>query len=177
MDLQLIQEKIYTIRERRVMLDHDLAVLYGVDTKRLKEAVRRNIERFPDDFMYALTKTEYDSLRSQFATLNKMRRGEHIKYYPFAFTEQGIAMLSGVLHSEKAIQMNILIMRAFIVLRQVALQYQELASRVLEISGTVSEHGEQLELIHLAIEKLLNEKAAQVSWEERERIGFYKQDS
>ena len=177
MDLQLIQEKIYTIRERRVMLDHDLAVLYGVDTKRLKEAVSRNIERFPDDFMYALTKTEYDSLRSQFATLNKMRRGEHIKYYPFAFTEQGIAMLSGVLHSEKAIQMNILIMRAFIVLRQVALQYQELASRVLEISGTVSEHGEQLELIHLAIEKLLNEKAAQVSWEERERIGFYKQDS
>jgi hypothetical protein len=177
MDLQLIQEKIYTIRERRVMLDHDLAVLYGVDTKRLKEAVRRNIERFPDDFMYALTKTEYDSLRSQFATLNKMRRGEHIKYYPFAFTEQGIAMLSGVLHSEKAIQMNILIMRAFIVLRQVALQYQELASRVLEISGTVSEHGEQLELIHLAIEKLLNEKAVQVSWEERERIGFYKQDS
>jgi hypothetical protein len=177
MDLQLIQEKIYTIRERRVMLDHDLAVLYGVDTKRLKEAVRRNIERFPDDFMYALTKTEYHSLRTQFATLNKMRRGEHIKYYPFAFTEQGIAMLSGVLHSEKAIQMNISIMRAFIALRQLALQYQELASRVLEISGTVSEHGEQLELIHLAIEKLLNEKAAQVSWEERERIGFYKQDS
>jgi hypothetical protein len=106
-----------------------------------------------------------------------MKRGEHIKYYPFAFTEQGIAMLSGVLHSEKAIQMNISIMRAFIALRQLALQYQELASRVLEISGTVSEHGEQLELIHLAIEKLLNEKAAQVSWEERERIGFYKQDS
>jgi hypothetical protein len=177
MDLQLIQEKIYTIRDRRVILDHDLAVLYGVDTKRLKEAVRRNIERFPDDFMYALTKTEYDSLRTQFATLNKMKRGEHIKYYPFAFTEQGIAMLSGVLHSEKAIQMNISIMRAFIALRQLALQYQELASRVLEISGTVSEHGEQLELIHLAIEKLLNEKAAQVSWEERERIGFYKQDS
>jgi hypothetical protein len=177
MDLQLIQEKIYTIRDKRVMLDHDLAVLYGVETKRLKEAVRRNIERFPDDFMYALTKPEYDSLRTQFASLEKMRRGEHIKYYPFAFTEQGIAMLSGVLHSEKAIQMNISIMRAFIALRQLALQYQELASRVLEISGTVSEHGEQLELIHLAIEKLLNEKAAQVSWEERERIGFYKQDS
>jgi len=177
MDLQLIQEKIYTIRGKRVMLDHDLAALYGVETKRLKEAVRRNIERFPDDFMYALTKLEYDSLRTQFASLEKMRRGEHIKYYPFAFTEQGVAMLSGVLHSEQAIQMNISIMRAFIALRQLALQYQELASRVLEISGTVSEHGEQLKLIHLAIEKLLNEKAAQVSWEERERIGFYKQDS
>ncbi|NCI47217.1 ORF6N domain-containing protein [Sediminibacterium soli] len=172
MDVQLIQEKIYTVRGRRVMLDHDLAVLYDVETKRLKEAVRRNIGRFPDDFMYALTRDEYQSLRTQFASLDKGRRGEHIKYYPFAFTEQGIAMLSSVLHSEKAIQMNIVIMRAFIAIRQIALQYQELALEVMDIRHTVTGHSEQLVLINLAIEKLLGDKADQVAWEERERIGF-----
>ncbi len=97
MDLQLIQNKIYEIRGQRVMLDFDLAVLYTTETKRLKEAVRRNINRFPVDFMFELTNQEYDSLRSQIASLKNLKRGEHSKYLPFAFTEQGVAMLASVL--------------------------------------------------------------------------------
>ncbi len=104
------QSLIYDLRGYKVMLDYNLAVLYGVETKRLKERVRRNISRFPEDFMFELTPDEYDSLRTQFASL---KRGQHSKYTPFAFTEQGVAMLSSVLNSEKAVQVNIEIMRAF----------------------------------------------------------------
>ena len=104
------QSLIYDLRGYKVMLDYDLAVLYGVETKRLKERVRRNNSRFPEDFMFELTSEEFNSLRSQFASL---KRGQHIKYLPFAFTEQGVAMLSSILNSEKAVQVNIEIMRAF----------------------------------------------------------------
>lgn len=113
--LQVIQNKIYEIRGQRVMLDFDLAELYGTETKRLKEAVRRNIKRFPIDFMFELTKEELYSLRSQIATSNK-RGGT--RYMPFAFTEQGVAMLSSVLNNETAIEININIMRAFVTVRQ-----------------------------------------------------------
>lgn len=113
--LQVIQNKIYEIRGQRVMLDFDLAELYGTETKRLKEAVRRNIKRFPIDFMFELTKEELYSLRTQFATSNK-RGGT--RYMPFAFTEQGVAMLSSVLNNETAIEININIMRAFVTVRQ-----------------------------------------------------------
>ena len=154
------------------MLDFDLALLYMVETKRLKEAVRRNIKRFPPDFMYELTYEEYNSLRSQFATLKEKGRGEHAKYLPFAFTEQGIAMLSGVLHSERAIEMNIAIMRAFISLRQFVFQYNDLANQIIEIKQSVSNHNEQLSQIYEAIENLLDEKVKQKAWSERERIGF-----
>jgi len=126
MELQLIQNKIYEIRGQRVMLDFDLAVLYDTEPKRLKEAVRRNIARFPGDFMFELTSEEYNSLRSQIASLKNLGRGEHRKYLPFAFTEQGVAMLASVLKSETAIQVNIQIVRAFIALRQYALGYAEL---------------------------------------------------
>ena len=102
--IELIASKIYLIRELKVMLDRDLAELYGVETKRLKEQVRRNIERFPQDFMFELTKDEYQALRSQIATL---KRGQHSKYAPFAFTEHGVLMLSSVLNSERALQVNI----------------------------------------------------------------------
>ena len=102
MELQIIQNKIYEIRGYKVMLDFDLAEIYGVETKRLKEQVRRNIERFPDDFMFELTRDEYNSLRSQFATL-EIGRGKYSKYLTFAFTEQGVAMLSTVLNSKLAI--------------------------------------------------------------------------
>ncbi len=95
MELQLIREKIYNIRGHKVILDSDLAELYVVETKRLKEAVRRNVQRFPPDFMFELTSLEYDSLRSQFASLEKKGRGAYTKYLPFAFTEQGIAMQVG----------------------------------------------------------------------------------
>ena len=119
MKLALIQNKIYTIRNQKVMLDFDLAELYGTETKRLKEAVRRNVERFEgDDFMFQLTGTEIAELsRTQIATLNK-GRGFNIKYAPFAFTELGVAMLSSVLNSKTAIEINRGIMRAFVAIRQ-----------------------------------------------------------
>lgn len=115
MDLQVIQNKIYEVRGQKVMLDFDLAKLYGSETKRLKEAVRRNLKRFPSDFMFELTKEEFERLRSQIASSNK-RGGT--RYMPFAFTEQGVAMLSSVLNSESAIEINISIMRAFVTVRQ-----------------------------------------------------------
>jgi hypothetical protein len=108
------------------MLDFDLAKRYEVETKRLKEAVRRNINRFPNDFMFEITRSEYNSLRSQFATLEVGGRGKYSKYQSFAFTELGVAMLSTVLNSEKAIEVNINIMRAFVTIRQYALGYVEL---------------------------------------------------
>jgi phage regulator Rha-like protein len=112
------------------MLDFDLADMYETETKRLKEAVRRNINRFPSDFMFELTNDEYNSLRTQFATLKNLGRGEHRKYLPFAFTEQGVAMLASVLKSEKAIEVNIQIVRAFVILRQYALGYAELNQKL-----------------------------------------------
>ena len=118
-NLQVIQSKIYEIRGQKVMLDFDLAEMYGTETKRLKEAVRRNMDRFEgDDFMFELTKEEITELsRTQFATLNK-GRGSNIKYLPFAFTELGVAMLSSVLNSKPAIEINRGIMRAFVAVRQ-----------------------------------------------------------
>ena len=121
-----IIRSIHEIRDVRVMLDFDLAEKYGVETKRLKEAVRRNINRFPSDFMFEITRDEYNSLRSQIATLEMGGRGKYSKYQPFAFTELGVAMLSTVLNSEKAIEVNIDIMRAFVAFRQYALNYAEL---------------------------------------------------
>ena len=114
-DLQLIQSKIYEIRGQRVMLDFDLAQMYGTETKVLKQAVKRNIKRFPTDFMFELNKEEFEFLRSQIVTSNQ-RGGT--RYMPFAFTEQGVAMLSSILNSEVAIEINISIMRAFIAVRQ-----------------------------------------------------------
>ena len=129
MELQTIQNKIYEIRGQQVMLDFDLAALYGSETKRLKEAVRRNIRRFPKDFMFELTKDEYETLRTQFATSNT-RGGT--RYMPFAFTEQGVAMLSSVLNSEVAIEINISIMRAFVSVRQYLFNTNHHAVREIE---------------------------------------------
>lgn len=173
MDAIHIQHKIHTLREQKVILDFDLALLYGVQTKRLKESVRRNIERFPPDFMFELTQQEYHFLRTQFASLEN-GKGKHSKYPPFAFTEQGIAMLSGVLSSDHAIQMNIAIMRAFIAVRKMMMQYSELASEVELIRKSVSNHGEQLGLIYEAIENIIDEQAEYKALQNRNRIGFMK---
>ena len=117
MDLQIIQDKIYEIRGQRVMLDFDLAELYGTETKYLKRSVKNNLKRFPPDFMFELTKEEWHFLRCNFSTLNR-GRGQHPKYLPFAFTELGVAMLSSVLNSEIAIEVNMGIIRAFVAVRQ-----------------------------------------------------------
>lgn len=115
------------------MLDHDLAQLYGVTVKRLNEQVKRNRRRFPEDFLLQLTAQETLSLRSQFATLNKQKRGAHRKYLPYAFTEQGVAMLSGVLSSSRAISVNIAIMRTFVKLRQMIETHKDLRKKIEEL--------------------------------------------
>jgi hypothetical protein len=134
-NLEIITQKIHEIRNQKVMLDYDLAALYEIETKILKQAVRRNLGRFPDDFMFELTKVEFDNLRSQIVTSNYGGR----RYMPFAFTEQGVAMLSSVLKSDKAIEINISIMRTFVTIRQFALNYTELQKRINEIEGQFPE--------------------------------------
>ncbi len=135
--IERIARHIYLIRALKVMLDSDLAELYGVTIGRLNEQVSRNRDRFPDDFMFRLTQEEYDALRSQIATL-KRGRGQHRKYLPRVFTEQGVAMLSSVLRSKQAVQVNIGIMRAFVRLREMLAGNEELARRVELIDRKVS---------------------------------------
>ena len=138
-ELVLVQDLIYEIRGKRVMLDSDLARLYGVETRALKQAVRRNIGRFPNDFMFELTIEESNAIstRSQIVTLKESGRGLNTKYKPFVFTEQGVAMLSSVLHSETAIQANIRIMRAFVRVRQYLLATSSLSAEVKELKAKV----------------------------------------
>ena len=121
------------------MLDRDLAELYGVETKQLKRQVRRNIERFPEDFMFVLTSKEYKIIRCQSGTLEK---GQHAKYLPMAFTEQGVAMLSGVINSKRAIQANIAIMRAFVKMRELLSTNKKLAQKLEELEKRLEEHDE-----------------------------------
>jgi phage regulator Rha-like protein len=170
--IQSIQNRIHEIRGHRVLLDRDLAALYETETKALNLAVKRNSKRFPADFMFQLTAEEWESLRLQNETIETSRRGRHTKYLPYAFTEQGVAMLSGVLNSDKAINMNIAIMRAFVEVRRVIAQQTDLREQLKLIKERLGEHDAQLNHIYDAMENLLDEKAIQRKWEDRERIGF-----
>jgi len=177
MQLIPIQQRIYDIRSHKVMLDFDLAELYEVTTSILNQAVKRNIGRFPEDFMFRLSISEWeqvmtDRMRSQFVIASQKKRNQHIT--PFAFTEHGITMLASVLSSKTAINVNIAIIRAFIALRQWTKNYEGLAEEINEIRQTVANHGEQLNLIYEAIENLLDDKAEQKTWKDRPRIGFLK---
>lgn len=181
--IKSIQNRIYEIRGERVMLDRDLATLYETETKRLSEAVKRNSKRFPLDFMFQLTVEEWesirfqietlesgDSLRSQIATSKTGRGGT--RYLPYAFTEQGVAMLSGILNSDKAIAMNIAIMRAFVEIRRVLIQESDLREQLKQIKERIGEHDIQLNQLYDAMENLLDENAAKNKWDNRQRIGF-----
>lgn len=152
-----IEKRIYLIRGRQVMLDEDLADLYGVETRVLVQQVKRNAKRFPADFMFQLTKPEAEALRSQIVISNIGRGGR--RYEPYVFTEQGVAMLSGVLRSDRAIVVNIEIMRAFVELRRAAGSFQELQKRLdqmeLDIGARLSEHDEQLRQIFEALRQLI----------------------
>lgn len=159
-----IQKKIHEIRDQKVMLDYDLAELYETETRVLKQAVRRNIERFPEDFMFVLTREEYNGLRSQFVTLEKTR-GNFSKFLPFAFTEQGVAMLSSVLNSKKAIEVNISIIRTFLMIRKSGMNYAELSIKLKEIEGKFSD-------VYQAINYLLDKDKKQSIQKERQNIGF-----
>ena len=161
--LHRIENKIFQIRGKKVMLDRNLAKLYGVETKQLTRQVRRNSKRFPEDFMFELTRREYqDFLRCQFGTL---KRGKHSKYLPYAFTEQGVAMLSSVLNSERAIIVNVQIMRAFVNLRRAALTYAGLKRK---IEAMEKKYDKQFRIVFKAIKKLLEPLPVK-----RRKIGFH----
>lgn len=162
---EIIQSKILVIREKKVMLDRDLAILYGVETRALNQAVRRNIRRFPEDFMFQLTKQEVNLLRSQIVILEE---NQYFKYMPYAFTEQGVAMLSSVLNSERAIEVNIQIMRAFIKMREMLLNYQELKQKIEEME---EKFDYQFRAVFEAIAQLIEQPQ-----KPQKGIGFNKND-
>jgi hypothetical protein len=167
MELTIIQSKIYEVRGQKVMLDFDLAELYEVQTRVLNQSVKRNIKRFPIDFMFQLTVEEWDGMRSQFVTASKTKR--NITATPYAFTEQGLAMLSGILNSDVAINVNIGIMRAFVLIRQYALNYQDLAKKI-------EQHEKQFESVFEALDYLTNDKELQEQQDQRKHIGFKKKE-
>lgn len=152
-----IEKRIFVVRGRQVMLDEDLADLYGVETKRLIQQVKRNLKRFPEDFLIQLDQAEAEALRSQIATSNERRGGR--RYAPYVFTEQGVAMLSGVLRSDRAIAVNIEIMRTFVELRRVASSYAAIEKRLEEIERELGGHDEQLTEIFAALRRLISPPA------------------
>ncbi|MBE5319648.1 ORF6N domain-containing protein [Pedobacter sp. MR2016-19] len=161
---EVIVNKIYLFRGVKVMLDSDLAELFGVDTKRLKEQVRRNIERFPEHFMFELTKEENEVLRSQFATL---RHGQHSKYLPFAFSEHGILQLSNVLKSKQAVEVSIKIIDVFVQLRTMVLSNTEIRLEVEKIKKKVDNQDKNIEVIFRYFDEILEQKA-----QPRKEIGY-----
>lgn len=192
MQTQVIQQKIFEIRGQKVMLDFDLAVLYEVETKVFNQAVKRNIESFPDDFMFRLTIDEWNLMRSQFVTsyiqkadnenikssqfvtsLQKKRRKDLL---PYAFTEHGVTMLASVLKSPIARKMNIAIVRAFIALRKFAIQYKDILEQLDGLRDRISGHDAQLNQIYDALENMLDKKVEEENkleaWVKRKRIGF-----
>jgi hypothetical protein len=168
MQLQAIQTKICEVRGQKVMLDFDLAEMYEVETRVLKQAVRRNIDRFPKDFMFQLTDIEVNDMVSQNVIPSKSYFGGAL---PFAFSEQGVAMLSSILRSKKAIQVNIIIMRAFVMMRSFALSNKDLAEKVAKLER---KYNKQFKDIYEALNYLTQEKQKQIDFENRERIGFRK---
>ncbi|MFH1440753.1 MAG: ORF6N domain-containing protein [Candidatus Omnitrophota bacterium] len=172
--IEVIATRILELRGKKVMLDRDLAKLYGVQPKVLNQAVKRNIKRFPDDFMFRLSWEEVESLKSQITILNSrsqfvtLKQGQNIKYLPHVFTEHGVAMLSSVLNSEKAIQVNILIMRAFTKLKEIILTHKDLAVKIEVLEKKYAEHDQTIKAIFEAIRQLLEPKDAK----EKKIIGF-----
>jgi len=167
---EVIIDKIYLIRGKKVMLDRDLADLYQVETKRLKEQVRRNIDRFPGDFMFELTKEELEEWRNKFGTSRSEVMGLRIP--PFAFTEHGVVMLASVLNSERAIQMNIRIVRIFIRMRQIMEKHYEILKKLEYLEMKDIEQDERILLIFEVLKKLEAEKQQESEQKNRKRIGF-----
>lgn len=168
MQLSIIQSKIYEIRGQKVMLDRDLAEMYEVQTFRLNESIKRNLARFPKDFMFQLTKIEFDSLISQNAISKPAGRGG-IRKMPYAFTEQGVAMLSSVLNSEKAIEVNIAIIRTFVLVRQHSLNHKELQDKLQKLE---KKYNKNFKEIYQALNLLIEDKTINDAQAAREPIGF-----
>jgi hypothetical protein len=166
--VELIERRIYLIRGHKVILDADLAELYEIGTKVFNQAIKRNFGRFPADFMFRLTSVEADSLRSQIVTSNVGRGGR--RYLPYAFTEQGVAMLSSVLNSERAVQVNIAIVRAFVRLRELLSTHKDVAHKLEEIERTQETHGAHISAIWDAIQELIEPPS-----KPRRMIGFNRE--
>tara|TARA_B100000780_G_C20927027_1_gene369475 strand:+ start:211 stop:741 length:531 start_codon:yes stop_codon:yes gene_type:complete len=166
---EIITNKIYLIREQKVMLDRDLASLYGVETRVLKQAVRRNEKRFPEDFMFEMTKEELETWRSQFATSNEDKKG--LRYAPFCFTEQGVTMLSCVLNSERAIEVNIRIIRVFTKIRKMLTDNLSLKLDIEEIKKKVSNQSKNIELVFQYLDELIDKKDNE---KPRTKVGYKK---
>ncbi len=164
---EIITNKIYIIREQKVMLDRDLAELYDVETKRLKEAVRRNKERFPEDFMFEMTKEEFQNWRTQFATSKEDKKG--LRYAPFCFTEQGVTMLSCILNSKRAIEVNIRIIRVFTKMREMLTDNLNLKLEIEEIKKRLTSHSKNIELVFNYLDELIEKKD-----KPRTKIGYKK---
>jgi len=166
-----IEPLIFTVRDQKVLLDSDLAVLYGVPTKRLNEQVRRNKARFPEDFAFRLTNEEAAALRSQNATL-KLGRGQHRKYLPYAFTEHGAIMAASILNSPQAVDVSVFVVRAFVKLREFALAHKELGAQLDQLERRVSGHDESIRQLVTAIRQLM----APTARPKPAKIGFIKRD-
>jgi phage regulator Rha-like protein len=164
---EVIINKIYLIRNQKVMIDRDLAELYGVGTKVLKQAVKRNLDRFPEDFMFEMTKEEFEIWRSQFVTSKSDKMG--LRYAPFCFTEQGVTMLSCILNSKRAIEVNIRIIRAFVKMREMLTKNLSLRIEVESIKKKLSNHDKSIELVFSYLDELLEK---QENLEPRRQIGF-----
>ena len=171
MQVTTLQSKIVDIRGQKVILDFDLAILYEVETKVLNQAVKRNVKRFPVDFMFQLSDDEYNSLRSQIVTLENVGRGKYRKYLPFAFTEQGVAMLSGILNSDVAINVNIAIMRTFVMIRRYALEHKEFNTKLLEIE---TKYDKKFSDVYEALNYLIKKEEKEVVQKERKPIVYKK---
>jgi hypothetical protein len=165
MPVELIERRIYLIRGQKVMLDSELAGLYQVTTGNLNLAVRRNVERFPDDFMFQLTRDEHNALLLQFARAKPGRGGRQTP--PYAFSEHGVAMLSSVLNSERAVQMNILIVRAFVKMRELLASHKDLAERVEKLESTQKKHGSIIAVLAEEIDEM-----KRLPEPHKRRIGF-----
>lgn len=168
---EIVMTKIFVIRGQKVMIDRDLAELYGVETKRLKEAVRRNITRFPEDFMFEMTKQEFENWRTQFATSDSDKKG--LRYAPFCFTEQGVTMLSCVLNSERAIKINIQIVRVFTRIREALTDNLSLKLEIEEIKKKLQNQDKNIELVFSYLDELIEK---QENPKPRKQIGFKSSD-
>ena len=166
--VERIERAILVIRGHKVLLDTDLATLYGVETRRLNEQVKRNIDRFPDDFMFQLTKQEFENLKSQFATSSRGWGGK--RKIPFVFTEHGALMAASVLNSQKAIEMSILIVRVFVKLRGILSTHKQLATKLAQLERKLSTHDEQIVILFEAIRELMTPPA-----KPKRRIGFERE--
>jgi hypothetical protein len=166
----VVLTKIYLIRDQKVMIDRDLAELYGIETKRLKEAVRRNRKLFPKDFMFEMTKEELSNWRSQIATSNSEIMG--LRYQPFCFTEQGMTMLSCVINSEKAILVNIHIIRIFTRMRELLIPNRDILQKLLDLESKGIDHDKKIDLIFKYLEQLRKSETENRNFKQRPRIGF-----